>query len=119
MPVKAIKPYEFAPQDAIEHFHGKQLLYVGWDDHLMYCSPHTLPLAPDMPFAALVGEVLPAVYGYHPDFAQIDWNAVEWLKSGQPWRPEMDESLAGNGLRHKDVLRLRTPGLNGLQGSSN
>lgn len=119
MPVKALKPYEFAPQDRLENFHGKQLLNIGWDDHLMFAAPHTLPLPPDMPFGALVADVLPLVYGYHPDFARIDWSAVEWLKSGQPWTPDPGKSLAENGLRHKDVLRLRTPGLRGLQGSCN
>ncbi len=60
--------------------------------------------------------MLPDLYGCHPDFARIDWSKVEWLKSGKPWRPKPDQTLAGNGLRHKDVLRLRTPGLTGIKG---
>jgi len=42
---------------------------------------------------------------------------VQWFKSGQPWHPRWDESLDENGLRHKDVLRFRTPGLTGIAGS--
>ena len=48
---------------------------------------------------------------------EIDWSKVEWLKSGQPWQPDVEKSLAENGLKHKDVIRLRTPGLTGIKGS--
>lgn len=119
MPVKALKPYDFPAADRIENFHGKQLLNIGWDEHLMFTAPHTFPFPPEMPFGAIVSQVLPGVYGYHPDFARIDWSTVEWNKSGQPWTPDPAKSLADNGLRHKDVLRFRTPGLRGLQGSCN
>jgi phenol hydroxylase P4 protein len=83
----------------------------------MFCSPVALPLPPDMPFGALAQAVLPDVYGAHPDFARIDWSAVQWFKSGQPWSPDASKSLADNGLTHKDVIRFRTPGLTGIQGS--
>jgi phenol hydroxylase P4 protein len=42
---------------------------------------------------------------------------VQWFKSGQPWTPDPAKSLEGNGLGHKDVIRFRTPGLTGIQGS--
>lgn len=116
MSVVAIGRYEFAPRDVRENFPAP-LLYIGWDDHLLVASPVCLPLPPDMPFGALSTEVLPKVYGWHPDFARIDWDRVEWLKSGQPWTPNPARSLAENGLGHKDVIRLRTPGLTGLAGS--
>ena len=66
---------------------------------------------------SVIAGVLPGVFGYHPDFAQIDWSKVEWLKSGQPWTPDVEKSLADNGLKHKDVIRFRTPGLTGIKGS--
>lgn len=119
MPVKALQPYEFAAQDRLENFHGNQLLNIGWDEHLLFTAPHTLPLPPGMPFSVFAAEVLPKIYGYHPDFARIDWTTVQWLKSGQAWTPDPAMSLLDNGLRHKDVLRFRTPGLRGLQGSCN
>jgi phenol hydroxylase P4 protein len=62
--------------------------------------------------------VLPGAFGYHPEFKQIDWDKAEWLKSGQPFKPDFDKSLAENGLGHKDALRLRTPGLTGIKGCS-
>ncbi len=119
MSVVALKPYEFAPRGrALENFHGNQLLYIGWEDHLMFCAPFAFPFPPDMPFGALIQEhVLPGAFGYHPDFAKIDWSKAEWFKSGQPWTPDPGKSLAENGLKHKDVIRFRTPGLTGIKGS--
>lgn len=117
MPVAAIKEYVGVPRDSADRFHGAQLLYVGWEDHLMFCAPFCFPFPPVMPFRDLIEKVLPSAYGYHPDWAKIYWSKAQWLKSGKPWQPDLDKSLADNGLRHKDVLRLRTPGLTGIQGS--
>lgn len=116
MSVAAVKEYRFPPQDTRDRFPAP-LLYIGWEDHLLFCAPHCLPLPPDMPFGALATEVLPGVYGYHPDFARIDWSKVQWFKSGKPWQPDPAKTLAGNGLKHKDVIRFRTPGLTGIKGS--
>ena len=116
MSVVALEPYDIPARDVRENFPAP-LLYIGWEDHLMICAPVCLPLPPDMPFGALGSAVLPGVYGAHPDFAKIDWSQVQWLKSGRPWTPDPSKSLADNGLVHKDVIRFRTPGLNGLKGS--
>ncbi|SEP88255.1 phenol 2-monooxygenase P4 subunit [Solimonas aquatica] len=117
MSVRALKTYEVAPLDSVDRFHGSQLLYVGWDDHLMFCAPFALCLSPTTLFRDIQTQILPELYGAHPDFKNIDWNKVQWLKSGQPWTPEPDRTVAGNGLKHKDVIRLRTPGLTGIQNS--
>lgn len=117
MSVTAIKDYRFAPRDRVENFHGNRLLFVGWEDHLMFCAPFAFPFPPEMPFRVLLDQVLPASFGDHPDFAKIDWDRAEWFKSGQPWQPDYDRTLADNGLGHKDVIRFRTPGLTGIQGS--
>jgi phenol hydroxylase P4 protein len=116
MSTLALAPYDFPAKDARENFPAP-LLYIGWDDHLMFCAPFCLPLPAETPFGALPGAVFPGVFGEHPDFAKIDWSKVEWLKSGQPWQPDPAKSLAENGLGHKDVIRFRTPGLTGIQGS--
>jgi phenol hydroxylase P4 protein len=116
MSVTSVKPYDFAPQDTVDQFPAP-LLYIGWEDHLLFCAPFCLPLPPDMPFGAIGQAVLPGIYGYHPDWAQIDWAKVEWLKSGKPFSPDPSKSLAENGLKHKDVIRFRTPGLNGIKGT--
>jgi phenol hydroxylase P4 protein len=116
MSVVALERYEFPARDVRENFPAP-LLYIGWEDHLMICAPVCLPLPPDMPFGALATQVLRGVYGEHPDFAKIDWTTVQWLKSGQPWTPDPARSLTDNGLKHKDVIRFRTPGLTGIKGS--
>jgi phenol hydroxylase P4 protein len=117
MSVVAIKKYSIPPADSLDKFHGAQLLYIGWEDHLMFCAPFAFPLPPDMPFGAILSNVLPGCYGAHPDFARIDWKKAQWFKSGKPFSPDPAKSLKDNGLVHKDVIRFRTPGLTGIQGS--
>lgn len=117
MAVHAIKEYIGEVKDRQENFHGNQLLYIGWDDHLMFCAPFCFPFPPAMRFGDVLEQVLPGAYGYHPDFKAVDWSKAEWLKSGQPFQPDVNKSLAENGLQHKDVLRFRTPGLTGIKGS--
>ena len=113
MSVVAIAPYEFTPRDVRENFPAP-LLYIGWEDHLMFCAPVCLPLPPDTPFGAMSAAVLPGIYGYHPDFARIDWSAVVWQNSNTVFTPDLTKSLAQNGIGHKDLIRFTTPGLNGI-----
>ena len=117
MAVAAVSKYEFAPADTQDKFHGAQLLYIGWEDHLLFCAPFAFPFPATMRFGDVVAGPMQVAFGYHPDFAQIDWAKAEWFKSGKPFTPDFDKSLAENGLKHKDVIRFRTPGLNGIKGS--
>lgn len=118
MSVIALKPgYSFPAADTEDKFHGNRLLYVAWDEHLLFCAPVCLPLPAAMPFGAFVKEVLPTVYGTHPDFEQIDWERTQWFDSGKSFKPDFDRSLADHGLVHKSSLRFRTPGLRGIEGS--
>lgn len=117
MAVQAIKEYRFEAADSVDKFHGNQLLYVGWDDHLMFCAPFAYALPPSTRFGDLCEKILAHSFGAHPDWAKVDFSRAQWLKSGQPWQPDMDKTLAELGLKHKDVLRLVTPGLKGIQGS--
>lgn len=117
MAVHAQKPYAFPPTDAQDRFHGGQLLYVGWDGHLMFCAPFAYCLAPDTRFGDLCEKILAHSFGAHPEWSQVDFSRATWLKSGKPWQPDMNKTLAELGLRHKDVLRLQTPWLKGIAGS--
>ncbi len=118
MSVAALNPgYTGEIKDRVENFHGMQLLYIGWEDHLMYCAPMAIPVPPTLPFGALTAEIIPGLYPAHPDTAKIDWSKVEWFSSGQPFTPDLAKSLIDQGLGHKAALRFRTPGLTGLQGS--
>lgn len=115
MPVTALKPgYEGQNLDAVENFHGNQLVYLHWEKHLMFCAALAFPLPPEMPFAALVGELIPQFYGGHPDFGKIDWSEVRWTLDGEDFVPDMDASLGEQGVGHKSLIRFWTPGLDGL-----
>ena len=116
MAVAAVRTYEFTPEDTADKFPAP-LLYVGWEDHLMFCAPFCVPFPPTLKFGDMCRGAFPGIFGAHPDFAKIDWDRAEWFKSGQRWKPDHAKSLAENGLGHKDVLRFRTPGLTGLSGS--
>ena len=62
MPVTAIGAYSAQPLDSQHHFNGAQLVYLGWDRHLMFCAPFTFPLPPDMAFADFLEQVVkPAI----------------------------------------------------------
>ncbi|MBC7858796.1 MAG: phenol hydroxylase subunit P4 [Burkholderiaceae bacterium] len=117
MAVIAIKPYIGEAKDGVDKFHGNQLLYIGWDDHLMFGAPFAFALPPSMRFGEIVAKLLPESFGAHPDFARIDWIGAQWFKSGQPCSLDFDLTLEQNGLKHKDALRFRTPGLTGIAGS--
>jgi phenol/toluene 2-monooxygenase (NADH) P4/A4 len=117
MPVTALKDYPLRVADSVDKFHGNYLINVGWDQHLMFCAPFAWPLPPTMRFGDLAEGPMQGSFGAHPDFAKIDWSKVEWLKSGKPWVPDFEKSIEENGLYHKDSLRFRTPGLNGINGS--
>ncbi len=119
MAVQALQPgYQGEVKDRVENFHGNQLLYIGWDQHSMICAPIAVPVPPSMPFGALIDNVLSTTaFTAHPDWQRIDWAKVEWLRSGKPFKPDLGKSLADNGLGHKALIRLRTPGLTGIAGS--
>jgi phenol hydroxylase P4 protein len=117
MTTTAITPdYHGTLKDTVDHFHGNQILNIGWDQHLMFATPMCIPVPAGMPFGALVQQVLPSLFGQHPQFAQIDWERTQWLRSGEPFAPDMARSLADNGLGHKAMLRFKTPDQTGLAG---
>jgi phenol hydroxylase P4 protein len=104
-------------RDAQANFHGQQLIYVLWERHLIVCAPIVLPVSPDLIFGDLLQQVLPTtVFAQHPQWSQIDWSTAVWTVRGQSFQPRLDASLAEQGLGHKTLLRLRTPGLDGLGG---
>ncbi|CAG0911761.1 unnamed protein product, partial [Cyprideis torosa] len=69
-----------------------------------------------MPFQALISDLLPGAFSAHPDFAEIEWDKVEWSLDQIPFTPDVGASLKDNGVGHKSVIRMRTPGLNGIAG---
>lgn len=118
MSVRALYPdYQGEVRDREENFHGMRVLYVGWDHHLMFANPLAFMLPPDTPFAKLTGEILPGAFGEHPDWSQVAVDQIRWLRNGEPFTPDPAASLDANGIDHKTVLRMQTPGLEGIKGS--
>lgn len=115
MSVAAIKEYIGVPRDSVANFNGKQLVYVSWDQHLLFAAPFLLCVVPQMTFRELVEGPLAALTQPDPDAKMVDWSKVEWLKSNQPWTPNFEDSLDENNIGHKDQIRFRTPGLNTLR----
>ena len=117
MSVVALKEYKGEVRDSVDRFHGNQLVYVHWEKHLSFCAPLAFPLPPGMPFGAITSDVVGPIYGLHPDWAKIAWSKANWTLDGKPFTPDPAKSLADNGIGHKSVLRLTTPGLSGPGGS--
>ncbi|PCI56543.1 MAG: phenol hydroxylase [Gammaproteobacteria bacterium] len=111
--------YPVGNKDAIENFHGNQLVYIAWDDHLSVGPANVFPLPPEMPFGALISEVIPSITSFHPDFEKIDWDKVQWNLDGKTITPVADQSIADNGVSHKSLLRFKTPDLKGYQSTGN
>lgn len=114
--LKTLAPYEFKSSDALENYKGRQLLYVNWERHRMFSRPFVLALSPETPFAAIL-EQMAECFSYHPDWSQIDWNTVVWQNGNTPFTPDCAKSLKENGIGHKDLIRFRTPGLDGIAGT--
>lgn len=104
-------------KDAEENFHGVRVVYFGWDQHLMFYAPVSIPLPPTTTFNDIVAGVLPQCFSTHPEFSQINWEEVQWSRNGESFVPEMDKDLDHNNISHKTIIRLKTPGLNGLKNS--
>ena len=118
MAVRAITPdYIGEVKDKLENFHGNQLVFAGWDGHLLFPAPFAWPLPPAMPFAALRDQVMAGTFGIHPEWAAINWETAQWLLDGQPFTPDLAKGLAEQGIGHKSVLRLQTPELKGFMGA--
>lgn len=114
MTVKSTKEYVGVPRDLVANFNGKQLVYVRWDQHLLFATALVLYVSPEMTFRELLEGQLKTLLQPDPDVAAVNWANVEWQKSGRPWTPDFDRSLAANGIVHKEQLSFRTPGLNSL-----
>jgi phenol/toluene 2-monooxygenase (NADH) P4/A4 len=120
MPTVAITPdygQKVDYRDAEKNFHGNWLVYVHWEKHLSFCAALAFPLPAGMPFGAFVNEVVKPHYAAHPDAERADWANAAWTVDGREIKPQMDKSLAENGLHHKSLVRFWTPGFDGFRGS--
>lgn len=72
MTTKSVGNYPFMQQDTADKFPAP-LLYIGWEDHLMFCAPFCAPMPPTLKFGDMLTGALPGIFGAHPEFAKIDW----------------------------------------------
>lgn len=116
MNVAATGNYQHASHDGAARF-ANPLLYIGWDEHMIFAAPVVQMLSLDTTFEELMHKLLPKLYGAHPDFGLIRWEQVQWFRGSTMFTPRPLGTLAEHGFTHKSVLRFRTPGLEGLRGS--
>lgn len=118
MAVRAICPdYVGEVKDKQANFGDNVLVYIGWDEHLLFCSAKTFPLPLSMTFQTLKTDILPEGFNQHPDFEHIKWEEVQWYLNGEPIQPSDKQTLAELGFDHKSLLRFKTPGLKGWKGT--
>jgi phenol/toluene 2-monooxygenase (NADH) P4/A4 len=117
MPIAAVKDYLGVPLDVEANFRGNRVIFVRWNEHQLFAGPFCFGVSPELVFREFISTVLLPVIAPHPDAAAIDWEAVQWTKSGQPWKPSFDRTLAENEMFHKELVAFTTPGLNGYEGA--
>ncbi|KJS30192.1 MAG: phenol hydroxylase [Pseudomonas sp. CO183] len=117
MSVRAISEYTAVPKDVQANFHGMQLLYVCWEKHLMFCAPFAFLVAPNMIFSDFLDQVFNPAIAAHPDSAQADlMREAVWMLDDKPFNPDPKSTLKDNGIGHKSMLTLSTPGFEGILG---
>lgn len=118
MTVKAISEYSADPMDTVDKFHGMQIMYIYWANHLMFCASFAFLVEPDMSFEMMLKNTfIPAVVN-HPESEYIDFNIARWMLNGVEFKPSMQLSLRENGVDHKSLITFITPELHGLNGSA-
>lgn len=114
MAVTSTKPYIGVPRDTVAKFNGKQIVYVYWEQHLLFATPYLTVVEPGMRFGDFLENVIKPLMQPDPDAASVDLSKVEWTMSKKDFKPDLNATLAENGIVHKAQLCFRTPGLNTL-----
>lgn len=116
MSVIALKPdYQGKVRDAKDQFDGQQVLFVEWDGHLSISAPIAILVNPEQKFHSFIEiQLAQSVFASHSDWAQIDWEKVQWTFERKPLVFDAHSSFDSLGIGHKSYLRFHTPDLNGL-----
>lgn len=119
MSIQSIGEYPIIMKDAVENFHGNQIVYLYWYGHVLVSSPRIFPLSPEMPFGAIISDLIPITYKIEPDFANLDFEKTEviWEIDGKVVTPDLSKSLKENGVGHKSFIQFTTPALTGKIGA--
>ena len=113
MAMTSIKPFIGVPRDVVANFNGKQIVYVCWEQHLLFATPFLLVLEPSMRLDDML-QIVKTLMQADPDAAAVDLSKVEWRKGKSAWSPNFAATLAENGIAHKEQITFSTPGLNTL-----
>ncbi len=118
MAIESIGEYPTIMKDSIDRFHGNQVVYVYWYGHVLVSSPRAFPLPPEMPFGAILSDIIPVTYKVEPDFEKLDFDKTEviWEIDGKVVTPDFGKSLQENGVGHKSFIKFTTPSLTGKLG---
>lgn len=119
MAIQSIGEYPIIMKDSLDKFHGNQLVFIYWHGHRVVCSPRAFPLPTEMPFGALISDIIPLSYSIEPDFADLDFDKTEviWEIDGKIVTPDFSKSLKENGVGHKSFVTFITPALIGKVGA--
>ena len=119
MATQSIGEYPIIMKDKVENFHGNQLVFIYWHAHRVVCSPRAFPLPPEMPFGALLTDIIPISYNIEPDYEHLDFDKTEviWEVDGKIITPDFSKSLKENGVGHKSFITFITPSLTGKVGA--
>jgi phenol hydroxylase P4 protein len=119
MAIESIGEYPTIMKDSVDRFHGNQVVYVYWYGHVLVSSPRAFPLPPEMPFGAILSDIIPVTYKVEPDFEKLDFDKTEvvWEIDGKVITPDFSKSLRENGVGHKSFIKFTTPSLTGKLGA--
>lgn len=119
MAIQSIGEYPIIMKDDVKNFHGNQLVYLYWYGHRVVSSPRAFPLSPDMPFGAIISDLIPITYKIEPDYENLDFDKTEviWEIDGKRVTPDFSKSLKDNGVGHKSFITFITPSLVGKVGA--
>jgi phenol hydroxylase P4 protein len=69
-----------------------------------------------MPLRDFLEQVLRPDYAGHPDTAKLDFARCTWQLDQAAWQPDLDRTLAENGIGHMSYIEFASPDLDGLHG---
>lgn len=108
--------YDFPSANRAEGYGGDINLYIQWERHLLYACPLAYRAPPTMRLRDFLENLLRPDYQAHPDTKSLDFDTCVWQLDQQSWQPDLERSLADNGVGHMSFVQFRAPGLDGLNG---
>ena len=105
MAVKAMYDYDWPSRSRAELYGDAQLVHVWWKGNPFFVAANTFPFPKDMPFGALVG-LCKEFFAGDPDFSPEMMDTARWAIDKVPVTPDMEASLAANGVGHKSLVQF-------------